>query len=153
MEAGHAFILVRRERLGQSENLTISSMFEILSHALPVTPDVHAATKRILLGARRDDSGGLAGRGSPDPLGLLDRLNFTVFGQTGGQTGRCGRNLHHTSLLMTSNPASELSSGPFPVTFPPILPVFCGFRGEVLTLFQHASYFSNDQICKTYIYL
>lgn len=97
---------------------------------------MHAATERILLGARRDDSGGLAGRGSPDPSRILDQLNFTVFGQTGSQTGQCGRNLHHTSLLMTSNPASELISGHLPVTFPPILPVFDGFRAGVPTLFK-----------------
>lgn len=109
-------------------------MFEILSRALSL-PTCTLPTERILLGARRDDSGGLAGRGSPDPSGLLDQLNFTVFGQTGSQTGRCGGNLHHTSRLMTSNPASELNSSHFPVTIPPILPVFDGFRAEVPTLF------------------
>lgn len=112
---------------------------------------MHAATERILLGARRDGSGGLAGRVSSDPSGLLDQLNFTVFGQTGGQTGRCGRNRQHTSLLTTSNPANELNSGHFPVTFPPIWPVFDGFRAEVRTLFQHASCFSNDNVKKIYL--
>lgn len=78
MVAGHAFI--PHERLGlirRSENLT-EHVFGCLKSSV-VTSDVHAAPERILLGARRDDSGGLAGRGSPDPSGLLDQLNFTLF--------------------------------------------------------------------------